>query len=69
MTGDAKYPEAAWKQFEKIITFPDANPHHIIDTGSLNEGIGIGFDWMYDAFSQDQRAAIEQFVRNTASAR
>lgn len=63
LTGNRKYADKAWEQFAKVVEFPDANPCHIIDSGSLNEGIAIGFDWMYDSFTEEQRRRIAAFVR------
>lgn len=62
MTGDKKYAERAYKEFEMISTFPDINPGHIIDTGVMNEAIAIGYDWMYDAYTPEQRAFIENIA-------
>ncbi len=61
MTGDRKYVDRAWKEFEILFTFPDINPAHIIDTGMIQIGISVGYDWMYDAWTDEQRRQIEEF--------
>lgn len=62
MTGDKKYVERAFKEFEMLATFPDINPSHIIDTGCMNEAVALGYDWMYHGYTAEQRAFIEEFV-------
>ena len=42
ITGDKKYPEAAWKEFESVCSFPDWNPAHSLDTGELLFGAAVG---------------------------
>lgn len=60
MTGDHKYSDCAWKNLSALSGFPDLNPGHPIDTGSYGTGIAIGYDWCYDAFTEEQRKAIRQ---------
>lgn len=62
LTGDKKYAQRAWKEFEVVLTFPDINPAHIIDSGAFLTGIAVGYDWMYDAFTPEQRKQIEEFA-------
>lgn len=62
MTGDQKYVDRAFKEFEMLATFPDINPSHIIDTGCMNEAVALGYDWMYHGYTAEQRAFIENFV-------
>ncbi len=62
MTGDQKYVDRAFKEFEMIGTFPDINPSHIIDTGCMNEAVALGYDWMYHGYTEEQRAFIENIV-------
>lgn len=59
-TGDRKYADAAWAEFKSICEFPDWDPTHILDTGELLYGSAIGYDWMYDAFTDEQRKTIEE---------
>ena len=64
LTGDKKYVDRAWKEFESLFTFPDINPSHTIDTGLMNKAVAIAYDWMYDGFSEEQRAKIQDFAIN-----
>lgn len=64
ITGDRKYVDAAWKEFEAVCNFPDWDPTHAIDTGEMLLGAAIGYDWMYDAFTDEQRKVIEEGTLN-----
>ena len=55
ITGDRKYAEMGFKQFEKLATFPDLNTSHVIDTGNALTGIALGYDWLYNGFTPEQR--------------
>ena len=61
ITGDKKYVDRAWLEFQAAATFPDYNTCHIIDTGEFVHAFGIGYDWMYEGFTQKQR----DFILNT----
>lgn len=66
MTGDSKYPQRAYKEFEAVAKFPDFNTSHIIDTGQFCTAFAIGYDWMYEAFTEQQHELIEEFVMKKA---
>lgn len=60
ITGDKKYAERAWIDLESVSNFPTWHPEHDIDVGGLAIGVAIGYDWMYDAFTPEQRSIIEK---------
>ena len=62
ITKDKKWIDRAWKEFEAASKFPDFNTAHIIDTGEYLAGFALGYDWMYEGFSEEQRKFIEDFV-------
>lgn len=63
LTGDRKYAERAWIDLESVSNFPSWHPEHHIDVGGMAIGVAIGYDWMYDAFTPEQRAVIEEGAR------
>lgn len=63
ITKDKKYVECAWENLSSVISYPDWNPSHMIDVGEMNAAVAIGFDWMYDGFSSEQRTAIYEGAR------
>lgn len=64
LTGDKKYADKAWEEFQHCGTWPDWCPSHMIDVGELNAAYAIGYDWMYDAFTEEQRAYIYNTAKN-----
>ena len=63
ITGDQRYADCAWENLYKTINFPDWNPSHMIDIGELNAAFAIGYDWMYDGFTGEQRKQIYEGVK------
>lgn len=66
MTRDMKYPNRAYEEFQAVAEFPDFNTSHIIDTGQFCTAFAIGYDWLYEAFTDEQRKFIEDFVMEKA---
>ena len=64
LTGEQKYANRAYVEFESMFAFPDINPSHTVDTGLINKAIAIGFDWMYNGFTEEQRKKIAEFALN-----
>lgn len=60
MTGDQKYGDFAWQNLEALNRFPDFNLCHPIDAGSYGAGLAIGYDWLYDCYTEQQRANIRE---------
>lgn len=60
MTGDRKYVDHAWEEMKAVCTFPDWGPVHPLDTGELLFGSAVGYDWMYEALTPEQRKVIEE---------
>lgn len=66
ITGDSKYAERAFAEFEAAAKFPDFNTSHIIDTGEYCAAFALGYDWMYAGFTPGQRTFIQEFVMEKA---
>lgn len=64
LTGDQKYVDQAFKQFEECATYPDFNTSHIIDCGDICFALAIGFDWFYNGFTPEQREFAKSVVRD-----
>ncbi len=70
MTGDRKYADRGITEMEALCEFPDWHPDHYLDTATIASAIAIGFDWLYDAMTEEQRTAIaetaQEYALNTA---
>ena len=67
LTGNKKYVTEAWRFFEAFAGFQDwGAPRHFLDVGVGGTYMAIGYDLMYDAFTADQRATIEDAFKRLA---
>ena len=62
LTGNKKYSDRAWEEMQSICSFPDFNECHVIDAALYVGGLAFGYDWCYDALSEEQRSCIEDAV-------
>ena len=58
LEGDRKWLDRAWREMEAVVSFPDWNPNHYLDTAEMMHAIGIGYDWFYNDLTDDQRKTI-----------
>lgn len=58
MTGKERYSQRGIQELEAICSFPDWHPDHYLDTAILASAAAIGYDWLYDAMTQEQRDNI-----------
>jgi hypothetical protein len=56
--GQRKYADRAWKELAAAANFPDWNPRHFLDTAEMTHAFAIGYDWLYDAWTPEQRAQL-----------
>jgi len=62
LTGEARFTERARKEMLAAASFPDWNPSHFLDTAEMTHALAIGYDWLYDELSPDDRAAIRSAI-------
>jgi hypothetical protein len=60
LEGDRAYADRAWKELEAAAGFPDWNPKHFLDTAEMTHAFAIGYDWLYDQWTDDQRALLRR---------
>jgi hypothetical protein len=56
--GDVRYRDRIWLDMEAAAGFPDWNPRHFLDVGEMTCAFAVAYDWLYDAWSDEQRATI-----------
>ena len=65
VTGERRYLERALAELNAVCAFSDWNPSHFLDTGEMSLAVTIGYDWLYDGLSEDERRGIrEGLARN-----
>ncbi|HOX40401.1 MAG TPA: heparinase II/III family protein [Candidatus Brocadiia bacterium] len=59
---DKRYVERAWAELSAAAAFPDWNPSHFLDTAEMTHAFAIGYDWLYDAWTAEQREALKKAI-------
>jgi len=63
LTKDKKYADRAWEELSVVADnkkFPNWNPRHFLDTAEMTNAVAIGYDWLYDYLSANQRAILRK---------
>ncbi len=65
LTGEKRYFTKAREELLTLAALPEWRPSHFLDTGEAALAAGVGFDWLYDDLSPDDRDQVAQaIVRN-----
>ena len=67
------YAEAAWTILKRITNyyesdedsydnFKDINPWHNLDFGTFSQGLAIGYDWLYQAWTPEQKERLQEAI-------
>jgi hypothetical protein len=62
MTDSMHYADRAYQELTAVAAFPDWNPSHFLDVGEMTHAFAIAYDWLYDAWTQEQRGIIRQAI-------
>ena len=62
MTGNETYAERAVQEMLAVCRFPDWNPPHFLDVGEMVMAVAIGYDWLYDKITPEERRFISQAI-------
>jgi hypothetical protein len=62
LEGDPRYAERAWKELEAAAAFSDWNPAHFLDTAEMTHAFALGYDWLYDRWTEDQRRVLRDAI-------
>jgi len=50
--------DRVWAEMRAVAAFPDWNPGHFLDTAEMCTAVAIAYDWLYDAWTDEQRALV-----------
>ncbi len=56
--GDKRFLDRAWQELQAAANFKDWNPRHFLDTAEMTHAFAIAYDWLYDSWSDEQRATL-----------
>ncbi|WP_116953510.1 CBM96 family carbohydrate-binding protein [Jiangella endophytica] len=62
LTGDERYAARGAEELLAVAAFPHWNPSHFLDVGEMTNAVAIGYDWLYDYLSEEQRATIRDAI-------
>jgi len=62
LEGSPRYAERAWRELTAAADFPDWNPRHFLDTAEMTNAFAVGYDWFYNFWNGDQRAALRAAI-------
>ncbi|TYR36939.1 heparinase [Sphingobacterium phlebotomi] len=62
MTDDSRYLERAKDELEAISSFSDWNPSHFLDVAEMTIAAAIGYDWLYEELSPEERVRIKDAI-------
>ncbi len=60
LTGDNSYAVRAWNFIKILCDMENWDPDHYLTTGEFTYIVALGYDWLYDTFTQEQRQYIEE---------
>ena len=58
LTGDKRYAERAKKELLTVAAFDDWNPSHFLDVAEMTNAVALGYDWLFDYLSPEERASF-----------
>ena len=59
LTGDTRFAHFARDVMLRAAAFPDWNPSHFLDTAEMACALALGYDWLFDQLTVDERRAIK----------
>ena len=62
ITGDRRFAARARDEMLAAAKFSDWNPSHFLDVAEMTAGLGIGYDWTFDALSDEERGVIRDAI-------
>jgi hypothetical protein len=60
--GDRRYADRALREMLAAAAFKDWNPSHFLDTAEMTHALAIGYDWLYDLLSPEQKETIRRAI-------
>ena len=67
-TGDFRYLEQADTDLRAVCSFTSWNPSHFLDVAEMATAVAIGYDWLYDALSDETKELAVKAIQNLAFA-
>lgn len=62
LTKDKKYLDRAEKEMLAVAGFSDWHPKHFLDVAEMTMAMAIGYDWLYNSLSEDNRKIFRKAI-------
>src|SRR5688572_17065728 len=59
LTGDTRFANFARDVMLRAAAFPDWNPSHFLDTAEMACALALGYDWLFDQLTSEERRTIK----------
>ena len=59
LTGDERFAARAKKEMFTAAAFADWNPSHFLDVAEMSFALAIGYDWLYNHLTPDERTTLK----------
>lgn len=60
LTGEARFADHARDVMLTAAAFPDWNPSHFLDVAEMATALGLGYDWLHDRLTPEERVTIKR---------
>lgn len=60
--GDRRHAERALAEMRAAAAFKDWNPSHFLDVAEMTAALALGYDWLFDFLSPEDRRLIRQAI-------
>jgi hypothetical protein len=64
LENDQIYLDKVWQELMVAAQFPDWNPSHFLDTAEMTYAFAVGYDWLYDQWSEEQKFLLRNTILN-----
>lgn len=68
LTGEARFADRARDVMLTAAAFPDWNPSHFLDVAEMATALGLGYDWLYERLTPEERTKIKRALLDKALA-
>jgi hypothetical protein len=62
LSGERKYADRCRDELLAVAKFSDWNPSHFLDVAEMTNAFGIGYDWIFDTLTKEQRQIIRTAI-------
>lgn len=62
LQGDARHAQRLWMELSAAARFKDWNPSHFLDTAEMTAAFALGYDWLFDTWTPEQRGVLRKAI-------